>query len=159
MVRRPRVPVAVPVAAPVAALATAALAVVLALASLTASAASGATAVEPAADPGLPPVPTVPGLPIVSLPTDLLVPRFIGAPAPRRPLAHPPIAQSPALAPNGTSSMHNDAYASDAYRVSGPLGRDLRVTSASYGIRECATIAFDSRDGSSPCAVASRASR
>ncbi len=141
MVRRPRVPVAVPVAA----LATAALAVVLALASLTASAASGATAVEPAADPGLPPVPTVPGLPIVSLPTDLLVPRFIGAPAPRRPLAHPPIAQSPALAPNGTSSMHNDAYASDAYRVSGPLGRDLRVTSASYGIRECATIAFDSR--------------
>ena len=41
--------------------------------------------------------------------------------------------------------MHNDAYASDAYTVSGPLGRDLQVRSASYGISECATIAFDSR--------------
>lgn len=41
--------------------------------------------------------------------------------------------------------MHNDAYASDAYAVSGPLGRGLKVRSASYGVRECATIAFDSR--------------
>ena len=41
--------------------------------------------------------------------------------------------------------MHNDAYASDAYAVSGPLGKSLKVTSASYGIRECATIAFDSK--------------
>ena len=40
--------------------------------------------------------------------------------------------------------MHNDAYASDAYQVSGPLGKNLRVKSASYGVRECATIAFDS---------------
>ena len=49
------------------------------------------------------------------------------------------------LSANGTNSMHNDAYASDAYDVSGPLGSDLQVTSASYGVRECATMAFDSR--------------
>lgn len=95
--------------------------------------------------PGLPPLPTVPGLPIPSLPTDLLVPSFTGAPATARPVSHRPVPQLPMLAANGSSSMHNDAYATDAYEVSGPLGRDLRVTSASYGVRECATMAFDSR--------------
>lgn len=93
----------------------------------------------------LPPIPAISGLPIPSLPTDLLVPRFVGAPASADPIKHPPIPQHPHLSPNGTNSMHNDAYASDAYQVGGPLGRNLRVTSASYGIRECATMAFDSR--------------
>ena len=92
----------------------------------------------------LPPIPAVPGLPIPSLPTDLLVPRFVGSPATAQPLAHPPIPQNPWLSPDGTNTMHNDAYASDAYQVSGPLGDRLKVASASYGIRECATIAFDS---------------
>ena len=134
-----------------------ALTTALATAALALAMLPGHAATSPAADgppttalagevPGLPPLPTVPGLPIPSLPTDALVPGFVGAPATRRPLPHPRLPQSPALSPNGTSSMHNDAYASDAYEVSGPLGRDLRVTSASYGVRECATIAFDSRD-------------
>jgi hypothetical protein len=92
----------------------------------------------------LPRIPAIPGLPIPSLPTDLLVPKFIGAPAPEQPIAHPPIPQNPWLSPDGTNSMHNDAYASDAYRVSGPLGDHITVKSASYGVRECATIAFDS---------------
>ncbi len=92
----------------------------------------------------LPPIPAISGLPIPSLPTDLLVPRFVGAPVTAQPIAHPPIPQSPWLSPDGTNTMHNDAYASDAYQVSGPLGRNLQVTSASYGVRECATIAFDS---------------
>ncbi len=92
----------------------------------------------------LPPIPAVAGLPIPSLPTDLLVPQFVGAPATARPVRHRPIPHSPWLSPNGTSSMHNDAYASDAYEVSGPLGRKLKVTSRSYGVRECATVAFDS---------------
>ncbi|WGY01504.1 hypothetical protein QI633_23585 [Nocardioides sp. QY071] len=96
--------------------------------------------------PGLPALPTIPGLPIPSLPTDLLVPRFTGAPATAQPLEAPPIPQNPYLAPNGRSSMHNDPYSSDAYAVSGPLGRDLQVRTASYGIRECATMAFDSHD-------------
>ncbi|HJR89388.1 MAG TPA: hypothetical protein VJ782_04430 [Aeromicrobium sp.] len=97
------------------------------------------------AELNLPPIPAVSGFPIPSFPTDLLVPKFIGSAATERPLDHPPIPQNPWLAPNGSNSMHNDAYASDAYSVSGPLGRNLKVTSASYGIRECATMAFDSR--------------
>jgi len=96
--------------------------------------------------PGLPALPTVPGLPIPALPTDLLAPRFIGAPATAQPLDAPPIPQNPHLAPNGRSSMHNDPYSSDAYAGPGPLGRDLRMRTASYGIRECATMAFDSHD-------------
>jgi hypothetical protein len=84
-------------------------------------------------------------LPIPPLPTDLLSQPFTGTPATAQPLPHQPIGQNPFLSPNGTNSMHDDAYASDAYEVSGPLGRDLQVRSASYGVSECATIAFDSR--------------
>jgi hypothetical protein len=96
------------------------------------------------AEPELPPIPAVPGLPIPSLPTDLLVPKFIGAAVAPNPLSAPDVPQNPYLAPNGRSSMHNDAYSTDAYAVSGPIGRKLKVTSRSYGIRECATVAFDS---------------
>jgi hypothetical protein len=84
-------------------------------------------------------------LPIPSLPTDLLSEPFTGTPAVARPLPHEPIGQNPVLAPNGSNSMHDDAYASDAYETSGPLGRNLEVRSATYGVSECATIAFDSR--------------
>src|SRR3954452_14284558 len=86
-----------------------------------------------------------PAPPIPPLPTDLLSESFTGTPAVKQPIAHPTIPSHPYLSPNGTSSMHDDAYASDAYEVSGPLGRNLQVRSASYGVSECATIAFDSR--------------
>ncbi len=82
-------------------------------------------------------------LPIPPLPTDLLTESFTGTPAVEQPIAHPAIPSHPYLSANGTNSMHNDAYASDAYTVSGPLGRHLQVRSASYGISECATIGFD----------------
>ncbi len=94
--------------------------------------------------PGLPTLPTVPGLPIPTSPTDLLMPQFLGSPATANPVKHRTVPQLPMLSANGTSSMHNDAYASDAYEVGGPLGNSLQVTSASYGVRECATMAFDS---------------
>jgi len=84
-------------------------------------------------------------LPIPPLPTDLLREPFSGTPATAQPIAHAPVPEHPVLAANGTSSMHDDAYASDAYEVSGPLGRDLQVRSATYGVSECATVAFDSR--------------
>lgn len=85
-------------------------------------------------------------VPIVPLPTDLIQGQpFEGEPAAPQPLDHPPIPEHPAMAPNGVNSMHNDAYASDAYEVSGPLGRDLELRTASYGISECATMGFDSR--------------
>jgi hypothetical protein len=63
-----------------------------------------------------------------------------------KPIDHPPIPEHPVLAPNGRSSMHNDGYASDTYAVTGPLGDDLQVTTKWYGVSECATMAFDSRD-------------
>ena len=52
--------------------------------------------------------------------------------------------QHPHLAANGKSSMHNDGWATDAYSWAGPVGKDVEVTSALYGILECATVAFDS---------------
>src|SRR4051794_10667646 len=82
-------------------------------------------------------------LPVPPLPTELLSESFTGTPAVKQPIMHPVIPAHPFLAANGTNSMHDDAYASDAYTVSGPLGRHLQVRSASYGISECATIGFD----------------
>lgn len=84
-------------------------------------------------------------LPIPPLPTDLLTEPFSGTPTTAQPLPHAQIGQNPFLAANGSNSMHNDAYASDAYEVSGPLGRNLQVRSATYGVSECATMTFDSR--------------
>ncbi len=111
---------------------------------LAASLAGPATSATPTPEITLPPIPAISGLPIPSLPTDLLVPKFVGGPATKQPIAHPAMPQNPWLSPDGTNTMHNDSYASDAYAVSGPLGKNLKVSSASYGIRECATIAFDS---------------
>ena len=52
------------------------------------------------------------------------------------------------MAVNGRNAVHNDAYQSDTYRNSGPLGQRLRVFSQSYdgmgGLGSCGiTIAFD----------------
>ena len=109
---------------------------------LTAAALLAATAVLVPASAGS----ALGGLPIPSLPTDLLTEPFSGTAATANPLPHEAIKQNSFLSPNGTSSMHNDAYASDAYEVSGPLGRNLQVRSAWYGVSECATVAFDSHD-------------
>ncbi len=54
------------------------------------------------------------------------------------------------MAANGRNAVHNDAYQSDTYRNSGPLGDDLRVFSQSIdglgGLGSCGiTIAFDKR--------------
>ncbi len=66
-----------------------------------------------------------------------------GGPSHAAPITGYQIPQHPFLAPNGTNSMHNDAWASDAYAGAGPQGRDPRVTTAWYGILECATLAVD----------------
>jgi hypothetical protein len=62
----------------------------------------------------------------------------------------PPIPRHPFMAANGRNAVHNDAYQSDTYRNSGPIGADLRVFSQSVdglgGIGSCGiTIAFDKR--------------
>ncbi|GGO74384.1 hypothetical protein [Nocardioides deserti] len=56
------------------------------------------------------------------------------------------VPQHPFLAPNGLSSMHHDAWATDATVHPGPLGESPRVETAWYGVEECATLAFDSHE-------------
>lgn len=73
----------------------------------------------------------------------LFTPAFTGAAFVADPIPAPAVPQHPHMARNGFNSMHNDAYATDAYLGLGPLGRDPEVTSTMYGLRECATLAFD----------------
>ena len=63
-----------------------------------------------------------------------------------RPVTGVDVPQHPHLARNGASSMHNDAWASDAYTWAGPTGDRPDVDSAWFGVEECATLAFDSHD-------------
>src|SRR3954469_8414322 len=86
---------------------------------------------------------TAAATPIPSLPGAPLVPKFVGAPAPANPIASFAVPQNPHLAANPYNSMHNDAYATDAYPGAGPLGRQPKVNSAFYGVEECATVTFD----------------
>jgi hypothetical protein len=103
----------------------------------------GALSAAPAISDPVSDIQATAGLPIPSLPTDLLVPKFIGRAATKAPISRPAVPQNPWVAANGRSSMHDDPYSSDAYDISGPLGNGLRVTSRSYGVRECATVTFD----------------
>ena len=89
--------------------------------------------------------PAVAADPIPSWPNDGSSPKFFGSAVTPNPVPHTPVPEHPMMSDNGTNSMHNDAYASDAYEGSGPLGNNLKQTSATYGVSECATIAFDSQ--------------
>ncbi|WP_182524929.1 hypothetical protein [Nocardioides dongkuii] len=75
----------------------------------------------------------------------LVAPSYLGRPARAEPIPME-VPQHPGLAPNGRSSMHNDAWASDAYAGPGPLGDSPEVDTAWYGLEECATLAFDEHD-------------
>jgi hypothetical protein len=73
---------------------------------------------------------------------------FSGHKATPHPIKAPKIPRHPFMAVNGRNAVHNDAYQSDTYRNSGPLGQRLRVFSQSYdgmgGLGSCGiTIAFD----------------
>lgn len=83
--------------------------------------------------------------PIPPGPLDSTAPAFLGAAVEDQPVPSTAIPQHPFMAETGTNSMHNDAYASDAYAGGGPRGDGLTVTTASYGVVECATITFDQR--------------
>ena len=65
----------------------------------------------------------------------------------QNPVPYLPFPQHPYLAPNGKSNMHNDAYMSDAYEISGPLGINPEVTLHRYAefTNLCVTITFDSK--------------
>jgi outer membrane protein assembly factor BamB len=75
----------------------------------------------------------------------LTAPRYTGRPATPKPITLE-VPQHPRLAANGLSSMHNDGWATDAYAGPGPLGESPQVDTAWYGVEECATLAFDSRE-------------
>ncbi|MQW77502.1 hypothetical protein GHK92_16640 [Nocardioides sp. dk4132] len=83
------------------------------------------------------PVPPGPGLAVT--------PSYVGRPARVQPIEMA-VPQHPALAPNGRSSMHNDAWSSDAYPGPGPVGDSVEVDTAWFGLEECATLAFDRHD-------------
>lgn len=84
------------------------------------------------------PIPPGPGL--------LVTPSYVGRPIAPRPIVGMEVRQHPHLARNGTNSMHNDAWASDAYPWAGPLGESPEVDTAWFGLEECATLAFDSEE-------------
>ncbi|MEA2401143.1 MAG: hypothetical protein QOK00_1546 [Thermoleophilaceae bacterium] len=79
------------------------------------------------------------------------LPVFTGHKAKPHPVPAPRVPRHPFMAPNGRNAVHNDAYQTDTYRNSGPLGgSNMRVFSQSIdgagGIGSCGiTIAFDKR--------------
>src|SRR4051812_38792836 len=75
---------------------------------------------------------------------------FSGHKATPHPVAAPRVPRHPFMAVNGRNAVHNDAYQTDTYRNSGPLGPNLRVFSQSVdgkgGVGSCGiTIALDKR--------------
>jgi hypothetical protein len=73
---------------------------------------------------------------------------FSGRVAAKRPVRAPRVPAIPSWPRTGGSNVHNDAYQTDTYRNLGPLGRRMRIFSASYdgagGVGTCGiTIAFD----------------
>jgi hypothetical protein len=83
-------------------------------------------------------------VPIPEGPDASTLPVFVGSPAEPHPLKGTDAPQNPFMAPNGRSNLHDDAYMTDSYERSGPLGRAMGRTSTFLG-RECASTAFDSR--------------
>lgn len=85
-------------------------------------------------------------LPIPQSPGLLMTPAYVGRPTAPRPVQVAAIPQNPHLAPNGASSMHNDAAASDTYTWAGPSGLEPEVDTSWFGLEECASLALDTDD-------------
>jgi hypothetical protein len=90
-------------------------------------------------------------VPIPQNPADLAgLDAFSGRVAKPHAVEAPRVPRHPYMAANGRSNVHNDAYQTDTYTWSGPLGRRPRTFSASFdsagGLGSCGiTIAFDRR--------------
>jgi hypothetical protein len=85
-----------------------------------------------------------PAQPIPEGPEANSVPAFIGGPASPSPVSMMEPPEHPFMAPNGRSNLHNDAYQTDTYSWSGPLGQNTDRMSQFMG-GECATATFDSQ--------------
>ena len=83
-------------------------------------------------------------VPIPEGPDASTLPVFIGAPAKPHPISGTTTPQNPFMAPNGRSNLHDDAYMTDSYPQSGPLGHAMQRTSTFLG-RECASTAFEAK--------------
>jgi hypothetical protein len=82
--------------------------------------------------------------PIPQNPSDVAaVPAFIGSPVGPKAASAPTVPQNPFMAPNGRSNLHDDAYMTNTYLWSGPLGNNMRTLSTFQGA-ECASLTFDS---------------
>jgi hypothetical protein len=85
-----------------------------------------------------------PPIPIPQNPSDLAaIPAFAGAPAVARSVSAPAVPQNPFMAPNGRSNLHDDAYMTNTYTWSAPLGNGMQVLSAFEGA-DCASLTVDS---------------
>jgi hypothetical protein len=60
-----------------------------------------------------------------------------------QPVPHVVLAQHPFMSSNGGNNMHCDAYMSDAYEASGPLGLNPEIVSRTQGFGGYGTIGFD----------------
>src|SRR6185437_3307618 len=88
----------------------------------------------------------VPPTPIPQNPSDVTaVPAFTGSPARPRAVSSPVVPQNAFMAPNGRSNLHDDAYMTNTYLWSGPLGDNVQTLSTFQG-GECASLTFDSSD-------------
>lgn len=83
-------------------------------------------------------------VPIPEGPDASTLPVFIGSPAKPHPISGTQAPQNPYMAPNGRSNLHDDAYMTDSYPQSGPLGHGMTRTST-FLARECASTAFDAQ--------------
>jgi hypothetical protein len=70
------------------------------------------------------------------------LPQFVGAPANPLGFYAPDPPRHPFMAANGTSEIHDDAYQTDTYQASGPLGVNPQVLSTEVnGV--CGSLTFD----------------
>src|SRR5438128_11884878 len=77
-------------------------------------------------------------------PSDLAaVPAFIGSPAKASRVSAPTVPQNPFMAPNGRSNLHDDAYMTNTYLWSGPLGNSMETLST-FQRADCASLTVDS---------------
>jgi hypothetical protein len=88
--------------------------------------------------------PAASAIPIPNDPQAQGVPEFKGHAAQARRLKAPQPPRHPFMAPNGKSNLHDDAFQSDVYWTSGPLGRGMQVNSTMQDA-DCASVTFDSR--------------
>src|SRR3954469_19017589 len=103
---------------------------------IAAATAMSTLALAQAAAAGVPPAPIPEGPGAGDLPA------CAGPPATPSPVAAPQPPRHPFMAPNGRSNIHGDAYMTDTYTWSGPLGGAMRRLSTFLGA-ECASITFD----------------